>query len=418
MLIFSEKLTPRIEYTFEFLFSQRGVSYEIITDLDKFKQSEGPKLNYSNQNLVDVKTIKPSKVLFEDDVRLINLTKGLFNNMEVLVFDDVIDPIAAIFYVLTRYEEYTEKAKDTHGRFEAKNSIQSTYNWLEIPICDVWCEGILSFVGIEKTQNHRFEIIPTFDIDSTYAYLHKGILRQTMGWLKDVMKFDYPRINERIKTLLRLQKDPFDNFDKIENIASKFPMTRCFWLLADHGRWDKNLSYTNPAQQRVIQSTAAFCKVGLHPGYTTYLNRSILENEKSRLATLLKTTPTESRQHYLRLQIPETYHTLIDSNISTDYTMGYAECIGFRAGTAKAHPWFDLSKNEPSTLIIQPFCYMDGTLNEYLKLSPQIAIEKVKELKSVISQYGGNFCFIWHNETIGFQHHWEGWQGVLEASLQ
>jgi hypothetical protein len=141
------------------------------------------------------------------------------------------------------------------------------------------------------------------------------------------------------------------------------------------------------------------------------------QKEKSRLEVILDTKITESRQHYLRLKMPETYQILNSQGIQMDYTMGYAESCGFRAGTARPFPWFNLSVNHPSNLILQPFCYMDGTLNEYMKLTPAEALLKVKELKSLVTKYGGNFCFIWHNETIGFRHHWKGWEMVLESSL-
>ena len=60
---------------------------------------------------------------------------------------------------------------------------------------------------------------------------------------------------------------------------------------------------------------------------------------------------------------------------------------------------------------------MDGTLNEYLKMPPEQAMEEVQRLKQLVRSYGGTFCFIWHNETLGFQNHWREWESVFEASL-
>jgi hypothetical protein len=98
--------------------------------------------------------------------------------------------------------------------------------------------------------------------------------------------------------------------------------------------------------------------------------------------------------------------------------MGYADQPGFRMGTARRTPWYNLRTNEASALQLQPFCYMDGTLNEYMGLTPEQAQTEVQTLKAAVQRYGGTFCFIWHNETLGFQYRWQGWEKVLLESLK
>ena len=68
----------------------------------------------------------------------------------------------------------------------------------------------------------------------------------------------------------------------------------------------------------------------------------ILKKEKMRLENIINTPVTFSRQHFLRLSIPETYQNLIDLDIEEDYTMGYAKYAGFRASTCTPFYFFDL----------------------------------------------------------------------------
>lgn len=136
-----------------------------------------------------------------------------------------------------------------------------------------------------------------------------------------------------------------------------------------------------------------------------------------RLQLVLSTKVDQSRQHFLKLRFPDTYQNLLKNGIKADFSMGFADAVGFRNGTAHPFPWFDLSTNTKTDLQIFPFAYMDGTLHEYLNLSPEKSKEKIKQLYQEVQEVGGQFSFIWHNETIAEQGKWAGWSNVLEYTL-
>jgi len=285
-------------------------------------------------------------------------------------------------------------------------------------MCDRWAEAILKHLGLSATEVKKVNIIPSFDIDNTYAYKLKRGKRKLLSSFKDLLQFNWERIKERQSVLRGKVNDPYDTFSTIREIRQRFPKTKVFWLVGKWGKKDRNISIKNKKHQQLIKSLVdEGLDVGLHPSFGSFLKKDIIHTEKKELEDVCGKTISNSRQHFLRFEIPSTFVDLRTAGFTHEYSMGYAETVGFRAGTARAHRWFDLSKNEVSNLIIHPFVYMDGTLREYMKLSIEESKTLVKELHDEVRAYGGDFIFIWHNETIGNYGNWKGWKEVLDYTL-
>lgn len=98
--------------------------------------------------------------------------------------------------------------------------------------------------------------------------------------------------------------------------------------------------------------------------------------------------------------------------------MGYASLPGFRAGTCTPFPFYDLTSEKETSLRIFPFQVMDGTLNQYMKLSPDEALEECKKLIDEVKKVNGTFISLWHNESLSEMREWKQWRNVYYKLLE
>jgi phosphopantetheinyl transferase (holo-ACP synthase) len=150
----------------------------------------------------------------------------------------------------------------------------------------------------------------------------------------------------------------------------------------------------------------------MHPSYFSFKNIEVLKKEKGRLEQIINTPVTFSRQHFLRLSIPETYQYLIDLDIEEDYTMGYAKYAGFRASTCTPFYFYDLDFEIQTPLKLYPFAFMDGTLKHYMQLDNDASLAKILALKDAVKKVNGTFISLFHNDTLSDEGDWIGWKEI------
>ena len=97
--------------------------------------------------------------------------------------------------------------------------------------------------------------------------------------------------------------------------------------------------------------------------------------------------------------------------------MGYADTPGYRAGTATPFPFYDLSRDEETQLIVHPFILMDTTLQKYMALNPGEALEVIKKQIDEARSVGSTFSFIWHNQNLCDLYGWSGWRETYEKMI-
>lgn len=428
VLIYTHKITNRNRYVFRLFFREHlGLKIRITDNQDEFSAAQGPKLSYTNHPLADELFFLARNLTFETGIREQNISVFEWEGNKVFFSTGKssalpFDPFACAFYMVSRYEEYLPHIRDRLDRFDAHSSLAWEHNFLETPVVNHWIKMVGDVVLAKfpelRLTSKNYSFIPTIDIDNAYAYKLKGLMRTLGGFARSLIQLDFDDFKNRIRVLSGFDRDPYDTYEYQLNIQKKYGFRPLyFFLLGDYGVNDKNIPAQNRKFQELIRSLADYADVGIHPSFGSNTDASRLPVEISRLKQIVHGDVTRSRQHFLMLKFPETYRNLTERDITHDYSMGFANECGFRAGICTAFNFYDLDIESETNLRVHPFAVMDATLNLYMKLKPEEAIVRVNKLTDACRNAGGEMMILWHNETLSESKEWKGWRYVYETVI-
>ena len=429
LLIYSDIRSARLSYILKTFFTDfLKVPYELTYDASWFKDYPHEKISYGKERIAGEFFIARVDILIEGPVTL--LSPGAFkigSNSYLFPVDQPADLpydiFAAAFFMITRYEEYLPFTPDDHGRFSSSSSLSAKYYFLQHPVVDEWIMQ-LSYALHEKfpgflTPSSKFSAIMSYDIDVAYEYKGRGILRNVGSTVKDLLKLDFDRILSRFKVYLGLINDSYDSFNEILHSCKKSNLEPLFFfLVGNYSAHDKNLPYNSSQMKSLINELSQASAIGVHPSYLSSLNSKMMSVEKKRMERISGKKITRSRQHFLKLSLPGTYRNLILAGITEDFTMGFADAPGFRAGTSKPFYFYDLQKEEATTLKVFPITFMDGNFIKHLRMQPSEAMTVISQLIASVHAVNGTFISLWHNHTLSNKGMYKGWKFVHDTMIK
>ena len=428
MIVFSHTITSRLQYILDFIGNETiGSPFQAVNDAEIFRQYPGPKINYSKKSIAESEfRIQNSELLFEKGIReqaIDCFQQGDYKAFFKTEGDFPFDIFAASFYLLSRYEEYLPHKKDIYGRFAHENSFSFKENFLHLPIINIWIEELRRSLHVKfphLTSTHsRFTFVPTYDIDEAFAYRHKQWWRTTGGLLRSVVSGQWSTIAERLKALFRIRKDPYDSFDWMDRLHRQFDLRPIYFFLVakKNGKYDKNISPSKRSMQRLIREHSDSYLIGIHPSWQSGDDPEKLRLEFLKLGHIAGKQISSSRQHFIRFTLPQTYRSLIDLGIESDFSMGYGSINGFRASVASPFFWYDLEKEEQTKLLLYPFCFMEANSFYEQKLSAHQTFEELKHYFEIVRSINGTLITIWHNSFLGTARQFEGWRATYEKFI-
>ena len=406
---------PRSRYIFKLIFSHYfGIKeYKLIADKEDANRAVDEGLHFYASPLLEERGIKDIEIRLAEHQGV----KTLFahQNSSALPYD----PFAASFYMLSRYEEYLPHRRDQYDRFIAEDSIAFQEGFMSVAVVDRWLIQLKQILQAKFPElsflERKYHYQLTLDIDNAYAFQNKGFLRNFGAAVRSILKGNFEQLALQFKVITSQQKDPFDSYNYLKNVQKRYHLKPIyFFLLADYGLNDKNISHQNRKFQSLIKTISDYAEVAIHPSFGSNYNHSKLSDEISRLERITKREVKKSRQHFLKLHLPDTYRNLVEEDIVEDYTMGYASALGFRAGAAFPYPYYDLDEEVELKLLVYPFMVMDATLKYYLNVEGDEALEQIKKIIDEVKAVDGTFVSLWHNESLGENQQWKGWKDLFE----
>ncbi|MBL4705538.1 MAG: polysaccharide deacetylase family protein [Flavobacteriales bacterium] len=337
------------------------------------------------------------------------------------------DIFGACFFMLTRWEEIIDQNKDVHGRVQAKNAIAYKWHFLNRPIVDeyvdlIWnCLVHLGYKGIRKPN--QYELIITHDVDEIQKWDGSSAKVKTIAG--DLLKRKSIKLAQANLRQIKSAKkgdinDPYDTFDELMDLSEKKGVKSHFFFLhyGTHEN-DQNYHWDNPNVVNAIDKIKARSHhIGLHPSYNAHTNAELFHQEKMEFEANFNISPTTGRQHYLRFETPETWQIWEDNNMEWDSSMYYSEQLGFRCGTCRDFPVFNVKTRKTLNLKELPMTFMDSSFFKRIESGEfESLLTELQHYSDIIKQHKGKFVLLWHTNYLNlhvFKKHKEFYVELLK----
>jgi hypothetical protein len=446
LCIIVEKNTSRLAYLLEVFFStivqipyqtlelalyRRKDSFVKKTYFDSENTNERAIwLNYTREYIADMHWMPPSGLLNSEDIAPQNFQISLYqkdllycqwrdtaaisqgNRSETLP-----DFFSSAFYILTEYELALAQQGlgglqlDLHHRLYQPSSALFRSGYYKTPIVERYVHRLLARLSY-PSKNIIYPLqrpwLITVDIDSPWRYLHKKWYHNMGALARDFFQLKTSAFARRLYTLYT-QKDPYATLSAFlqyfgaENLIF-------FWLIGGKSILDTPYTLPNKALAAYIQhyqKQKVTC--GLHPSYLAPVQPQVLAQEKIALEDVLGSKIQYSRYHFFRMNLPEARSSLLALGINCDFTTALIYDNGFLHGMARPFYWFDLYRNTATQLLLYPTHIMDRTFMDYLKVSPDVALEKTWSLYQEARKVKGGLTLLLHNPIASGVEEWAIW---------
>ena len=408
LLIYIQKPTPRISYTFRQIFTEiLGMEFKFTSKIEDFIAHDGMKFSYGKESRGNELFVKSASLLWDQGIENQKIkveswgdSPCFFKTSETS--DLPFDIFAASFYLLSRYEEYLPHNNDRFNRYPAAESLAFKNDFLKKPVVDIWAfkfkrELQKRFSGegkpVRKVINKN-----VLAVGEVYKYKKKGSIRTVGASLRDFFQFNITGLIERIRVLLFLKKDPYDVYEQLISFAKREKISWLFMFqLSNYSIYSKNISYNKTNYHALIKSMGDYGDLGLLAGLEAIQNFDTLKTEKKRWESIVNRPLKMILNNKYDLHLPEVYNNFDKLEIERDFSMGFVDEIGFRAGTGTPFLFYDIQLERILPLVMETPVFNSRLMKEHSYFKVKTNLEEVRE---EIEAIGGTITLIFQNSDF------------------
>lgn len=426
---YADKLTPRVQYITAHVFTT--MLKKQVTWVNSLKR-----LPDAATNVVVAYTelpcpkgvfkVCPHGLLFKKGVKKQAIDMGQWHGFKTF-FQTTggnipFDIFSAIFYLITRYEEYVADPDsfDELGRFKASESLAYQQGFLREPLVDKWVlelekELAAYFSCYQPCADRLFSFKPLIVVDTLFKYKHNAITHNLFLLGRNLKKGRWNAVKTQLKVWLRLMEDPYCNFATLLQIHNRNNLLPVFFLrVSFQNYWERPVYARNETYRNLLSRNYLF---ELHSTPQAAGNFEKLASERKRLYKITNTQVTMNCFHKLAFKMPISYRNLVKLSMKDDYSMVYPDVLGFRASTCTPYKYYDLEKEDYYKLQVHPIAFCDDMLRmgkyTYLEIGEQLI-----QLADQVAHVYGEFSCISHNDVLSDSGRFRHWLSVYESALR
>jgi len=304
------------------------------------------------------------------------------------------DIIAASFYFLSCWQEYSISERDRKGRIPLKATLQNKLGIIRIPIVNEYLRIFEKYIKTLWGIKLKYKKLP-------------GNTNNYVALSHDICRIDLP-LKRYVKYLLSNRKSmekSFSNFvglgkgiwykkniyAEIKTLELKYGALSTYYFLS---RYPQKYTYYSRYLIKSLNGTAF--EVGHHISDNSIFDGTL--NEDNYFFKEVVKEYYGARVHKLQFEVDKLFSQLEENKYYYDNSLLFPEDVGYRTGFTYPHYIFDHVRNRPFNVLAIPLNVMDATLvdGKYLWLNDDIAEKELITFSKDFLQYGGVLSILFH----------------------